>query len=143
MSDENNFKMRFASNIVPNVDNSYKNKKHVFVINVNVKYYENSTCSNSNSFILYDEVYESREAAREFLAKFFRTNGYNGFLDENGKVVDNGHDVWVVEGKPYKVAEDKVVKKSCREVISFCIIDLHLTDTCFEAIKNGEITIEK
>lgn len=142
MCDKNTFQMRFVSNIVPNVDNTYKDKKHVYAIKANVKFYENGVCSKNNSFILYDEVHESREAAREFLAKYFRTIGYNGFLDENGKIIDSGHDVWIIEGKPYKVAEDKVVKKSCHEVMLYRIIDLHLTDSCFEAIKNELVAPE-
>lgn len=135
MSDKNNFQVHFAYNIVPNIDNTYKDKKHVYAINISQKHYENDVCTNSDSFILYDELHESREAAREFLGKFFRTNGYKDFLDENGKVIDNDHAVWLVKGKPYKVAEEKVVKKTCRDDTLFHIIDLHLTDSCFEAIK--------
>lgn len=90
MSDKNNFEVRFAYNIVPKVINTYKNKKHVYAINVSQKHYENDVCKNSDSFILYDELHESREAAREFLSDFFKWAGdYKDFLDENGKVIDN------------------------------------------------------
>lgn len=137
MSDKNNFEVRFVSNIVPKVINTYKDKKHVYAIYVSQKHYENNVCTNSDSFILYDELHESREAAREFLGEFFKwTGGYNDFLDENGKVIDNDYAIWVAKGKPYEVAEEKVVKKICRDDNLFRIIDLHLADNCFDAIKN-------
>lgn len=138
MCDKNTFQVRFASNIVPKVINTYKDKKCVHAIYVSQKHYENDVCTNSDNFILRDEVHESREAAREFLAVFLKWSigCYNDFLNENGKIIDNNHGVWVVEGKPYEVAEEKVVKKTCRDDTLFRIIDLHLTDSCFEAIKN-------
>lgn len=142
MSDKNDFQVRFAYNMTPKVINTYKDKKHVYAINGRQKHYENEVCTNSDSFILCAEVHESREAACEFLGKFFRTSGYNDFFDENGKFIDNNHGVWVVRGKPYKIAEDKVVKKTCRDDTLFHIIDLHLTDSCFEAIKKEIATTE-
>lgn len=145
MSDKNNFQVRFASNIVPKVINPYKNKKYVYAIYVSQKHYENDVCTNSDSFILHDEVHESREAAREFLGELFKwsyASGYNDFLDENGKIIDNNHGVWLIEGEAYKVAEGKVVKKICRDDALFRIIDLQLTNNCFEAIKKELATPE-
>lgn len=143
MSDKNNFQVRFAYNIVPKVINTYKNKKHVYAISVSQKHYENDVCKNSDSFILCDELHESREAVREFLSEFFKWAGdYKEFLDENGKVIDNDYAIWISKGKPYEVAEQKVVKKTCRDDTLFRIIDLHLTDSCLEAIKNEVVAPE-